>query len=88
MYDYKANKNDEHSFNKGAVISNVNKQEGGWWRGDYQGRKQLWFPANFVMVSMSNESEWFRLPPYLRQRDKPPPTLRVGVDLTEMSVCV
>ena len=50
MYDYKANKNDEHSFNKGAVISNVNKQEGGWWRGDYQGRKQLWFPANFVMV--------------------------------------
>lgn len=51
MYDYKANKNDEHSFNKGAVISNVNKQEGGWWRGDYQGRKQLWFPANFVMVS-------------------------------------
>ena len=55
MYDYKANKNDEHSFNKGAVISNVNKQEGGWWRGDYQGRKQLWFPANFVMVSRSNE---------------------------------
>ena len=57
MYDYKANKNDEHSFNKGAVISNVNKQEGGWWRGDYQGRKQLWFPANFVMVRRSNNSE-------------------------------
>ena len=50
MYDYRANKNDEHTFAKGAVITNVNKQDGGWWRGDFQGRKQLWFPANFVMV--------------------------------------
>ena len=50
MYDYKANKSDELSFNKDAVITNVNKQEGGWWRGDLHGKKQQWFPANFVMV--------------------------------------
>ncbi|KPP68411.1 phospholipase C gamma 1-like [Scleropages formosus] len=31
-----------------ALIVNVDKQEGGWWRGDYGGRKQLWFPANYV----------------------------------------
>lgn len=50
MYDYKANKNDEHSFSKGDIITNVNKQECGWWRGDLNGRKQHWFPANFVTV--------------------------------------
>ena len=27
----------------------MNKQEGGWWRGDYGGKKQHWFPANFVV---------------------------------------
>eukprot|EP00095_Tigriopus_kingsejongensis_P002053 maker-scaffold254_size236139-snap-gene-1.12 protein:Tk02053 transcript:maker-scaffold254_size236139-snap-gene-1.12-mRNA-1 annotation:"1-phosphatidylinositol -bisphosphate phosphodiesterase gamma-1" len=49
MYDYKANKSDEHSYNKGEIITNVNKQEGGWWSGDLRGRKQQWFPANFVV---------------------------------------
>ena len=27
----------------------MNKQDGGWWRGDYNGKKQNWFPANHVM---------------------------------------
>ncbi|TRY67123.1 hypothetical protein TCAL_13126 [Tigriopus californicus] len=55
MYDYKANKNDEHSFTKGDVITNVNKQECGWWRGDLNGRRQQWFPANFVVEVDSTE---------------------------------
>ncbi|XP_066996227.2 1-phosphatidylinositol 4,5-bisphosphate phosphodiesterase gamma-1 [Anabrus simplex] len=49
IFDYEAQKDDELSFCKHAIITNVNKQEGsGWWRGDYGGKKQLWFPSNYV----------------------------------------
>ncbi|XP_078254584.1 LOW QUALITY PROTEIN: 1-phosphatidylinositol 4,5-bisphosphate phosphodiesterase gamma-1-like [Rhinoraja longicauda] len=54
LYDYKAQREDELSFCKQALIHNVDKQEGGWWRGDYGGKKQLWFPANYV-EERSNE---------------------------------
>ena len=42
---------DELSFCKDAVITNVEKHEGGWWRGNYgrrKGAKKGWFPANYV----------------------------------------
>ncbi|XP_077389932.1 1-phosphatidylinositol 4,5-bisphosphate phosphodiesterase gamma-1-like isoform X2 [Festucalex cinctus] len=48
LYDYRAQREDELGFPKQALILNVEKQEGGWWRGDYGGKKQLWFPANYV----------------------------------------
>uniref|UniRef100_A0A3B3ZQB9 1-phosphatidylinositol 4,5-bisphosphate phosphodiesterase gamma n=1 Tax=Periophthalmus magnuspinnatus TaxID=409849 RepID=A0A3B3ZQB9_9GOBI len=48
LYDYRAQREDELCFPKQALILNVEKQEGGWWRGDYGGKKQLWFPANYV----------------------------------------
>ncbi|KAI4823686.1 hypothetical protein KUCAC02_012261 [Chaenocephalus aceratus] len=48
MYEYKAQRDDELSFIKNAVISNIDKEEGGWWKGDCGGKKQLWFPANYV----------------------------------------
>uniref|UniRef100_A0A665UA89 1-phosphatidylinositol 4,5-bisphosphate phosphodiesterase gamma n=1 Tax=Echeneis naucrates TaxID=173247 RepID=A0A665UA89_ECHNA len=48
MYEYKAQRDDELSFTKNAIISNVDKQEGGWWKGDCGGKKQFWFPANYV----------------------------------------
>lgn len=48
LYDYRAERDDELSFCKHAIIMNVNKQDGGWWRGDYGGKKQHWFPANYV----------------------------------------
>ncbi|CAL1605714.1 unnamed protein product [Knipowitschia caucasica] len=48
MYEYKAQRDDELSFVKNAIITNVDKQEGGWWKGDCGGKKQLWFPANYV----------------------------------------
>ncbi len=48
LYDYNAMRNDELSFCKDAVITNVEKHEGGWWRGDYGRRKKRWFPANYV----------------------------------------
>uniref|UniRef100_A0A8B9JSN5 1-phosphatidylinositol 4,5-bisphosphate phosphodiesterase gamma n=1 Tax=Astyanax mexicanus TaxID=7994 RepID=A0A8B9JSN5_ASTMX len=48
MYEYKAQRDDELSFSKNSIIQNVDKQEGGWWKGDFGGKKQLWFPANYV----------------------------------------
>ncbi|XP_015279833.1 PREDICTED: 1-phosphatidylinositol 4,5-bisphosphate phosphodiesterase gamma-1-like, partial [Gekko japonicus] len=53
LYDYKAQREDELSFCKQAIIHNVDKQDGGWWRGDYGGKKQLWFPANYVEEIMN-----------------------------------
>ena len=53
LYDYRAQKSDELSFPRGAVITNVSRQSAnaaGWWRGDYNGKLQHWFPANFVAV--------------------------------------
>ncbi|KAG7263095.1 hypothetical protein CRUP_000697, partial [Coryphaenoides rupestris] len=54
LYDYRAQREDELCFPKQALILNVDKQEGGWWRGDYGGKKQLWFPANYVEETSEN----------------------------------
>ncbi|XP_072412440.1 1-phosphatidylinositol 4,5-bisphosphate phosphodiesterase gamma-1 [Chiloscyllium punctatum] len=63
MYDYKAQRDDELSFCKHSIIQNVDKQEGGWWKGDYGGKRQLWFPANYVEEIMSpSTAEPERLP--------------------------
>lgn len=48
LFDYKAQREDELTFTKNAIIQNVDKQEGGWWKGDYGGKKQMWFPSNYV----------------------------------------
>jgi hypothetical protein len=39
---------DELSFCKHALITNVEKHDGGWWKGDYNGMVQRWFPSNYV----------------------------------------
>uniref|UniRef100_A0A8C9WC87 Phosphoinositide phospholipase C n=1 Tax=Scleropages formosus TaxID=113540 RepID=A0A8C9WC87_SCLFO len=48
LYEYKAKQDDELSFSVNTLIYNVEKSEVGWWRGDCGGKKQLWFPANYV----------------------------------------
>ncbi|KAK6178523.1 hypothetical protein SNE40_013298 [Patella caerulea] len=48
LHDYSANRTDELSFCKGAIITNVSKQDGGWWRGDHANKRQHWFPSNYV----------------------------------------
>jgi len=53
LFDYKAQREDELTFTKSAIIQNVEKQDGGWWRGDYGGKKQLWFPSNYVEEMVS-----------------------------------
>lgn len=49
LYDYKAQHDDELSFCKHAIITNVDKKNNElWWRGDYGGKMQQYFPANYV----------------------------------------
>jgi hypothetical protein len=56
VYDYQACRDDELSFCKHAIITNVNRQDDGWWRGDYGGKKQHWFPSNYVEVIEPQEN--------------------------------
>ncbi|XP_041375905.1 1-phosphatidylinositol 4,5-bisphosphate phosphodiesterase gamma-1-like isoform X2 [Gigantopelta aegis] len=58
LHEYSPNRSDELAFLKGAIITNVTKQDGGWWRGDYGNKKQHWFPSNFV-EEMDSPSEVF-----------------------------
>ncbi|XP_048879389.1 1-phosphatidylinositol 4,5-bisphosphate phosphodiesterase gamma-1-like [Brienomyrus brachyistius] len=64
LYDYTANQLDELSFTKNTIIYNVEKPEALWWQGDCKGKKQLWFPANYVeeIGSLSAEMEMSPLP--------------------------
>lgn len=48
IYDYKSKKDDELSFCKNAIITNVTKDpKSVWWKGDYNGKKGV-FPCNHV----------------------------------------
>jgi len=57
LYDYQARREDELTFKRGALVTNVSQQEGGWWRGDYGGKRQHWFPANFTQVEEGGRGE-------------------------------
>ncbi|XP_062860343.1 1-phosphatidylinositol 4,5-bisphosphate phosphodiesterase gamma-2 isoform X2 [Trichomycterus rosablanca] len=58
LYDYRAMRTDELSFCKGGLIHNVTKESSGWWKGDYGGKVQLYFPSNYVEeVANSASSE-------------------------------
>lgn len=55
LYDYKAQNDDELSFCKHAIITNVKKKDNDlWWTGDYGGKKQHYFPANYVLEIEAN----------------------------------
>lgn len=49
-FDYQAQHDDELTIAVGDIISNIRKDEGGWWEGELDGRRGL-FPDNFVRVS-------------------------------------
>ncbi|XP_038050378.1 1-phosphatidylinositol 4,5-bisphosphate phosphodiesterase gamma-1-like isoform X2 [Patiria miniata] len=56
LYDYKAQRDDELTFCKHAIITNVDKQDLGWWKGDYGGKKNMWFPSNYVEETQPNDN--------------------------------
>uniref|UniRef100_A0A669QUA2 Phosphoinositide phospholipase C n=1 Tax=Phasianus colchicus TaxID=9054 RepID=A0A669QUA2_PHACC len=58
LYDYRAKRSDELSFCRGALIHNVTKETGGWWKGDYGEKVQHYFPSNYVEdLSSDNSAE-------------------------------
>nr|XP_015223588.1 PREDICTED: 1-phosphatidylinositol 4,5-bisphosphate phosphodiesterase gamma-2 isoform X2 [Lepisosteus oculatus] len=85
LYDYRAMRSDELNFCKGALIHNVVKEDGGWWKGDYGGKVQLFFPSNYVEeVSNNNNAE----PINQVVEDNPLGELCKGiVDLSKCTVC-
>lgn len=61
IFDYRAANADELSFCKHAIITNVckNTDTYGWWKGDYGGSRQLYFPQNFVKeIETGNSPEY------------------------------
>ncbi|RXM29565.1 1-phosphatidylinositol 4,5-bisphosphate phosphodiesterase gamma-2 [Acipenser ruthenus] len=58
LYDYRPKRDDELNFCKGALIHNVVKDNNDWWKGDYGGKVQNYFPANYVeeVTAEKNES--------------------------------
>jgi len=47
LYDYDAQTDDELSFKEGDTIVIIQKDPGGWWEGEMNG-KRGWVPANYV----------------------------------------
>nr|XP_039264802.1 1-phosphatidylinositol 4,5-bisphosphate phosphodiesterase gamma-1-like [Styela clava] len=48
LYDYHPTREDEISFCKNDIITNVIKEDEGWWKGDFGFKKQAYFPSNYV----------------------------------------
>ncbi|XP_024135705.1 SH3 domain-containing kinase-binding protein 1 isoform X1 [Oryzias melastigma] len=46
-FDYEAQQEDELSLTVGDIITNIRRDDGGWWEGELGGRRGL-FPDNFV----------------------------------------
>ncbi|XP_028813861.1 1-phosphatidylinositol 4,5-bisphosphate phosphodiesterase gamma-2 isoform X2 [Denticeps clupeoides] len=82
LYDYRAMRPDELTFCKGALIHNVCKDAGGWWKGDYAGNLQLFFPANYV-EEVTNNSKTETIDPAME--DNPLGDLCMGV--VDISTC-
>lgn len=58
LYSYKADKPDELSFPKHAIITNVQRNNSMWWKGDYGGMIQHHLPANYVKVIDSASEDY------------------------------
>lgn len=52
IYDYSADKEDELSFQEGAIIYVVKKNEDGWFEGVMSGTTTGLFPGNYVEAVM------------------------------------
>uniref|UniRef100_A0A671QRB5 Osteoclast-stimulating factor 1 n=1 Tax=Sinocyclocheilus anshuiensis TaxID=1608454 RepID=A0A671QRB5_9TELE len=53
-FDYQAQHDDELTIAVGDIISNIRKNEGGWWEGELDGQRGL-FPDNFVRKDSKKE---------------------------------
>lgn len=56
LYPYTAQNEDELTFDKGAVIYVINKEDDAWWKGESNGVVGV-FPSNYVAVSDGTSAE-------------------------------
>lgn len=54
MYDYNAQNDDELAFNKGQIITVLNKEDPDWWKGEVNGHVGL-FPSNYVKLTTDTD---------------------------------
>ncbi|XP_057703350.1 intersectin-1 isoform X4 [Corythoichthys intestinalis] len=59
MYDYVAQNDDELAFQKGQVITVLNRDDCDWWKGELNGREGL-FPSNYVKLTTDTDpsTQW------------------------------
>ncbi|XP_034041584.1 intersectin-1 isoform X4 [Thalassophryne amazonica] len=59
MYDYVAQNDDELAFQKGQVITVLNKDDCDWWKGELNGKEGL-FPSNYVKLTTDTDpsTQW------------------------------
>jgi hypothetical protein len=55
LYDFKATRSDQLSFNKGDKIVITEKRESGWWRGELNGVSGL-VPSNYIKEELSPQN--------------------------------
>ncbi|XP_029459224.1 SH3 domain-containing kinase-binding protein 1 isoform X2 [Rhinatrema bivittatum] len=73
-FDYQAQHEDELTIAAGDIITNIKKEDGGWWEGEAKGRRGL-FPDNFVRElkrDVKKES------PVMKAPEKPPSEVSNG----------
>ena len=49
MFGYDALQDDELTLAVGDIVTNIDRQDGGWWEGEVHGKRGV-FPENFVEV--------------------------------------
>ncbi|XP_037998784.1 intersectin-1 isoform X3 [Motacilla alba alba] len=54
MYDYSAQNDDELAFNKGQIITVLNREDPDWWKGEVNGHVGL-FPSNYVKLTTDTD---------------------------------
>ncbi|XP_054264037.1 intersectin-1 isoform X2 [Macrosteles quadrilineatus] len=69
LYQYKAQNEDELSFEKDDVITIISKDEPAWWRGELNGSIGL-FPSNYVAPLFETEKKKIKLSKEEKQRQK------------------
>lgn len=76
IYDYTKDKEDELSFQEGAIIYVIKKNDDGWYEGVMNGVTGL-FPGNYV-ESIMHYSEWGSAGLFPSPEQAGPPTLSQG----------
>uniref|UniRef100_T1IY47 Intersectin-1 n=1 Tax=Strigamia maritima TaxID=126957 RepID=T1IY47_STRMM len=69
IYPYEAQNEDELTFPKGATINIISRDDGAWWKGEYNGNEGL-FPANYVQPVEDYRNDYLNLSSIEKKRQE------------------